>query len=292
MPKVCFLMSALPVVFGGMVTTKRTQSSRDGRADEDFFNTYFGVHDSSSTYSACLDRNLAQMLPARVGMHFPNSTTVETSADNHTLGAWQLRNLEALGSMSAYHGLMDWATVFYVPDLSPHIKQFKADGVGVMQRSYVDSNNVDVFVAIVHTNGSGHVLELQSTKCSACSKVAFGKDECAIGHKLPRDMSFYAEAWKNASTDTTQWSTVGPAALPAPMVVSFKQISMDLDPVEKLYKELMPTSRNRSDSDCETLSTGPVGVGPFGGGSGTATLPDYPLEFLFVHNKADRKSVV
>jgi len=279
----------LPLVSGVMITSKRTQSSRDGKADEKFFNTYFGTHDNSSTYSECLNRNLAFMLPASIGMHFPTSTTVDKS-QNASLGNWQLQNVAALGDMSKYNGLMDWATVFYVPSLDAHIQQFETDGVPVMQRSYPSSSNTKIYVAIVYTPASGHVLELQSPVCTKCTSNPFGQGECAIGHHLPKDMDFYAEAWKNATSQTWAWSTVGPSALPAPMVVQFKQTALDLDLAAKFWQTLMPTQR-KSDMDCKTFSA-TVGVGPFDGfETGAEVLPNYPLEFVFVQNTAQVSSL-
>ena len=169
-------------------------------------------------------------------MHFPTAEdSIDQTADGATLSDWQRNNIQSLtASSDTYSGMIDWASVFYVPDLGPHTQQLEADGVQLLKRSYTQKG-VQMHVIILYTPGSGHVLEIQSDVCHKCSSTPFGRSECGIGHQLPRDASFYRQAWENATTAADGWRTVGPAGLPAPIIVQIKQPTRDLEPAVRAH---------------------------------------------------------
>jgi hypothetical protein len=279
-------------------------SSVHGYTDEVWFDRYFGVHDKASTYFPGMQRNLAQVLPMGFGIHFPNASGSAHESRNESIEAMQLKNMETLGDLKAYSGLLDWATTFYVPELTGHVKQFQADGIPMLQRSYKAQSGELMHSVIVYTPGSGHVMELQSDACDACDGWAtFTADECELGHRLPRPASYYRAAWINASSATGMWKQVGNrlppnrttgldqgvALLTAPMIVQIRQAVTDLAPVQGFLSTILHTELT-VEGCCKTVSA-ITGVAPFDDKYRGAGWSDYPLQFAYVLNAAKQDSI-
>lgn len=286
-------VAALLMLLGteaALITTKRTHSSILGYTDEAWFNQYFGVHDNSSLYGPTMWINRAVVLPMAFGIHFPNGTDSAHVSHNETLETMQRANIKRLGNLTKYSAMLDWATVFYVPDLTKHVQQFSKDGVSMLQRRYVTRGGEAMYSVSVYTPGTGHAMELQSNVCDGCDGwLAFGAGECELGHHLPRTGSYYGAAWQNASTAEGMWSEVGDAKLPAPMVVQIRQAVTELGPIKNFWDTVI-TTESSGNAQCRMVSA-VTGVGPFADDYRGQGWPDFPLQIAFVRNDAQQKNL-
>lgn len=285
-----------------LLILKRTISSSNGTADFEWFLRFFGTADplfatSSAVRVGCLTRFLGRTLPDHHGFHFPQSHVSHDVAFGRSLADVQAEQRRALGTMSSYSSLMDYASAFWVPDMGPHDAAWAAANTPNLRRRYesvedVNSSTITVYVAIVYSPASAHVFELHAPLCTGCDLdrfQPFGARECANSHRLPRPVSWYSTRWREAAALDSAGMLLN--GLPAPLVVQYKVGVVRLESVGEYLQGVLPETGllNRTqtfhDDGCSWARVS-VGTGPFGVDTVQRRYESHLIDLVFVENAA------
>lgn len=286
---------------GEYVLSKRTLASSNGGLDQTFFIQYFGTTDPSSTHGPCLDRWLQHAAPDDIGIHFPTShetpsvpMVLGTNASQMTLADWDhyrvaLHNASA--KVNRKSGFHDFATVFYVPDLRPHLSAFKKDAVPFVSRQYKAAGTT-MYLLMVVTPGNGHTLELQAPLCSGCQSdsdscgfAPFQPTDCHAAHELPEAKSYYRDFWRLATSLQGYGPTLLNTSLPTPLLVMIRAPVTKIATATDYLETFLPLEKPVCSSPgggCELASIAAT-TQPF---AGVRRISNYTVSIRFVENPA------